>query len=100
MGWTIRILLESLQHVLKMYASSLSENQTSVQFRCRLIELLLKESLFRKHDFAICVYKVYHDHRNLGFWHLKFFQIIRIIPIHMLEKMTPRNQLGGVGHCF
>ena len=41
MAWTIRILLESLQHVLKMYAWSLSENQTSVQFRCRLIGLLL-----------------------------------------------------------
>src|SRR5882762_8966832 len=58
MGWTIRILLESLWHVLKMYAWSLSENQTSVQFRCRLIRLLLKQSLFRKHDFAACVYKV------------------------------------------
>jgi NAD-specific glutamate dehydrogenase len=56
-----------------MYAWSLSENQTSVQFRCRLIGLLLKQSLFRKHDFAACVYKVYHDYQNLGFWHLKFF---------------------------
>ena len=73
MGWTIRILLESLQHVLKMYTWSLSENQTSVQFRCRLIGLLLKQSLFRKHDFATCVYKVYHNYQNLGFWHLKFF---------------------------
>jgi hypothetical protein len=73
LGWTIRNLLESLQHVLKMYACSLSENQTSVQFRCRLIGLLLKQSLFRKHDFAICVYKVYHNYQNLGFWHLKFF---------------------------
>jgi len=73
MGWTIRILLESLQHVLKMYDWSLSENQTSVQFRCRLIGLLLKQSLFRKHDFAIFVHKVYHDHQNLGFRHLKFF---------------------------
>src|ERR1700729_2088135 len=73
LAWTIRILLESLQHVLKMYTWSLSENQTSVQFRCRLIRLLLKRSLFRKHDFAICVYKVYHNYQNLGFWHLKFF---------------------------
>ena len=73
LAWTIRILLEALQHVLKMYAWSLSENQTSVQFRCRLIGLLLKQSLFRKHDFAACVYKVYCDHQNLGFWHLKFF---------------------------
>jgi hypothetical protein len=62
MGWTIRILLESLQHVLKMYAWSLSENQTSVQFKCRLIGFLLKQSLFRKHDFAAYVYKVYHDY--------------------------------------
>jgi len=61
LGWTIIILLESLQLVLKMYAWSLSENQTSVQFRCRLIGLLLKQSLF------------YHDYQNLGFWHLKFF---------------------------
>src|ERR1700691_6191245 len=73
LGWTIRILLESLQHVLKMYTWSLSENQTSVQFRCRLIELLLKRSLFRKHEFPICVYKVYHNYQNLGFWHLKIF---------------------------
>src|SRR5882672_3882407 len=71
--WTIRILLESLQHVLKMYTWSLSENQASIQFRCRLIGLLLKQSLFRKHDFAVCLYKVYHDYQNLGFWHLKFF---------------------------
>ena len=67
MSWTIRILLESFRHVLKMYAWSLSENQTSVQFRCRLIGLLLKQSLFRKHDFAVFVHKVYHDHQNLGF---------------------------------
>src|SRR5882762_2948169 len=73
MGWTIRILLESLWHVLKMYAWSLSENQTSVQFRCRLIGLLLKQSLFRKHDFAACVYKVYCDYQNFGFWHLNIF---------------------------
>src|SRR5882762_5089620 len=73
LAWTIRILLESLQHVLKMYTWSLSENLASVQFRCRLIGLLLKQSLFRKHDFATCVYKVYHDYQNLGFWHLKFF---------------------------
>ena len=71
MCWTIRILFKSLQHVLKMYAWYLSENQTSVQFRCRLIRLLLKQSLFRKHDFAACVYKVYHDYQNLDFWHLE-----------------------------
>jgi hypothetical protein len=40
LGWTIRILLESLQHVLKMYTWSSSENQASIQFRCRLVGLL------------------------------------------------------------
>src|SRR6202790_3911204 len=64
MGWTIRILLESLRHILKMYAWSLSENQTSVQFRCRLIRLLLKQSLFRKHDlveWAIALHGMYES---------------------------------------
>jgi hypothetical protein len=61
LGLIIRISMESLQHVLKMYAWSLSENQASIKFRCRLIELFLKKSLFRKHDFAICVYKLYLD---------------------------------------
>ena len=51
--WTIRILLESFQHVLKVYTWSLSENLTSVQFRCKLTALLLKQSLFKKHDFAV-----------------------------------------------
>ena len=36
LSWTIRILLECLQHILKVYAWSLSENQASVQFKCRL----------------------------------------------------------------
>ena len=30
--WTIKILLECLQHILKMYVWSLSEHQASVQF--------------------------------------------------------------------
>src|SRR5882762_1875276 len=59
LGFTIRIVMESLQHVLKMYTWSLSENQVSVKFKCRFIELFLKQSLFRKHDFAVCVYKLY-----------------------------------------
>src|SRR6202167_4718954 len=71
--WTIRILLKSLQHVLKMYTWSLSENLASVQFRCRLIGLLLKQSLFRKHDFAILVHKACHDYQNLCFWPLNAF---------------------------
>ena len=96
MRWTIRILFKSLQHVFKMYTWFLSENQTSVQFTYRLIGLLIKESLFRKHDFATCVYKVYQNYQNLGFWHWKFFfffsPIIRIILIHTSEKMAHRNQ--------
>ena len=40
--WSVRILLESLQHVLKMYTWYLSENQASIQFRCRIIGLFLK----------------------------------------------------------
>ena len=73
LAWTIRLLLESLQHVLKMYTWSISENQVSIQFKCKLIGLLLRQSLFRKHDFAILVYKVYCDCQNLNFWHLNFF---------------------------
>src|SRR6202050_5815504 len=65
--WAIRILLECLQHVLKMYTWSLSENQASIHFRCRLTGLLLKKSLFRKHDFAVCVYRLYHCYQNLVF---------------------------------
>ena len=71
-GWSIKILLESLQHVLKMYTWSLSENPASIQFKCRLIGLLLKQSPFRKHDFSACVYRVYHDYQNLCCWHFTF----------------------------
>jgi hypothetical protein len=73
LGFNIKIVLESLQHVLKMYAWSLSENQASVKFKCRLIGLFLKQSLFRKHDFTICVYKLYLSNQKSSFWHLKLF---------------------------
>ena len=56
LAWTIRFLLECLQHILKMYTWSLSENQASIQFKCRLIGLMLKRSFFRKHHFAACVH--------------------------------------------
>ena len=56
--WVISILPESFQHVLKMYGWSLSENQKSINFRCRLTALFLKRSFFRKHDFAAMVYKL------------------------------------------
>ena len=98
--WTIRILLESLQHVLKMYTWSLSENQASIQFRCRLIGLLLKQSLFRKHDFAILVDRVYLDCQNLCLWHLNFFSkyrnnSYRHIKEELTEKSTRYQFFGG-----
>ena len=73
LGGAIRIMLECLQHVLKLYTWSLSENQASVHHRCRLTGLLLKKSLFRKHDFAVLLYRLYHCHQNLVFQHLKIF---------------------------
>ena len=117
-AWTIRILLESLQHVLKMYTWSLSENQASIQFRCRLVGLLLKQSLFRKHDFDIWVYRLYYDHQNVCLWHLNFFAKYRKgSHAHIREEHTEKlaryqfhgggkalqfssDELGGVGHCF
>jgi len=39
----------------------------------QIIGLLLKQSLFRKHDFAACGYKVCHDYQELGFLALEFF---------------------------
>ena len=73
LGWSIRILLECFQHILEMYAWSSSENHASIQLRCRLLGLMLKQSIFRKHDFAAYVCRIYQDHHNLCFWHLKIF---------------------------
>jgi hypothetical protein len=99
LGWTIRFLLESLQHVLKMYTWSMSENQVSVQFRCKIIGLLLRRSLFRKHDFALMVHKIYYDYQNLHFWHLKFFSKFRydFYPHikEQAEKSTSYQFYGG-----
>src|SRR6202167_6164669 len=92
LAWTIRILLESLQHGLSIYTWSLSENRASVQFRCRLIGLLLKQSLFRKHDFAILVHRVHHDYQNLCFWHLNFFSKYRSNSYtHIKEELTEKS---------
>ena len=71
LGFTIRIVMESFQHVLKMYTWSLSENEASVKFKCRLIELFLKQSLFRKHDFAVYVYKLYLGYQKPSSWHFR-----------------------------
>src|SRR6202050_4552826 len=71
--WALRITLESLQHPLRMYTWSLSENQSSVNFRCRITGLFLKRSFFKKHDFAVCVHKMYQSSLNLHFLHLGAF---------------------------
>jgi hypothetical protein len=38
-GWSIRMILESFQHVFKMYAWSLSESRASIQLQCKLTGL-------------------------------------------------------------
>ena len=73
LGFAIRIVMESFEHVLKMYTWSLSENEASVKFRCRLIQLFLKQSLFRKHDFAVYVYKLYLGYQKPSSWHFRLF---------------------------
>jgi len=99
-AWSTRILLESLQHVLKIYTWSLSENQSFVQFKCRLIALMLKQSLFRKGDFAVYVHRIYHDYQNLYFWRLKFFPHYKnIFHAHIRDdhsnKLTRFHFCGG-----
>src|ERR1700727_1569830 len=57
-----------------------------------LIGLLLKQSLFRKHDFAILVHRVYHDYQNLCFWHLNFFSKYRSNSYtHIKEELTEKS---------
>jgi hypothetical protein len=41
------------------------------------VGLLLKQSLFRKHDYALLVHRLHHDYQNLCFWHLNFFSKYR-----------------------
>ena len=102
--WSVRILLESLQHVLKMYTWYLSENQASIQFRCRIIGLFLKRSLFRRHDFDIVVYRIYCDYWNGCFQHLNFvskYRNVSHVPIkkEYTEKST-RCQFQGGGKAL
>src|SRR5882762_6630237 len=92
LSWSIRILLERLQHVLNMYTWSLSENHTSVRFRCRLIGLLMKRYLFRKHDFAAYVDRLHHEYQILCFWHLKIFSSDRNNShTHIREKDSEKS---------
>ena len=67
LAWTARNGVQSLRHILKMYTFTLSESQTSVTLRCRMIALFLKQSIFLKHDFAVYVYKVVLSARTLHF---------------------------------
>src|SRR5882762_2814738 len=89
LAWTIRIVLECLQHILKMYAWSLSKNQASVKFKCRLIALMLKQSLFRTHDFAVWVYQIYHDYQNPCVWQLKNY--LNISSVHTKEEYSDKS---------
>ena len=102
--WTIRILLESFQYVLEMYTWSLSENQSSVQFKSRLIGLFLKRSFFQKHDFAVLVHSVYRDYQNLHFWDLKFVPKYKIgTCMHIVEKQPEKSskyQFHGGGKAL
>ena len=71
--WVVRNFLECLKHALEMYTWSLSENQASIKFKCRLTALFLKQSLYRKHDFAVCIYNLHQDSKNTHLWQLRIF---------------------------
>jgi hypothetical protein len=103
LGWTIRILLESFQHVLKMYTWSLSENLASVQFKCKLTALLLKQCCFNKHDFVVCLHKLYQGYQNLRFQHLRVFLTDKNVSrtqINEKFKKSTRFQFYGGGKAL
>src|SRR6202046_4098425 len=96
--WTIRILLECFQHVLKMYTWSLSENLASVQFKCKLTALLLKQCLFKKHDFAVCLHKLYYSYQNLCFQDLRVFSAYKnVSQTQIKEQFKKSNQFQFYG---
>ena len=100
LSWTIRILLECFQHVLKMYTWSLSENLTSVQFKCKLTALFLKQCFFKKHDFAVCLHKLYYGYQNLCIQHLGVFsngQNVSQTQIKVWFKKSNQFQFYGGG---
>jgi hypothetical protein len=87
---------------------------------------MLKQSLFRKHDFAAYVCRIYQDYHKLCFQHLKIFSngshgyrrkeiskpnrsefysggkalIFSSDELHPYASADLHKQLGGVGHCF
>jgi len=100
LAWMIRFFLESLQHNLKMYTWSVSENQSSVQFKCKLLALMLKKSLFRKHDFTACVDRVCYEYQNLCGWHWKQISSYEVnshshIKEYVSEKSSRFHFYGG-----
>ena len=64
---------ECFEHVFMMFSWALSENQASIQLKCRLTALFLKQSCFRKHDFVVYVHNVYYSSGSLYFCNLKIF---------------------------
>ena len=90
--WAIRSFLESLQQVLKIYSWSLSENQASIQLRCKLTRLYLQQSLFKRHDFLICVHKLYFGYQNPLFWHLKLFSDYKCNPNTQVKEEENINK--------
>src|SRR6202167_152475 len=88
--WTMRILLESFQHVLKMYTWSLSENQASIQFKCRLIGLFWKQSLFNKHDEMMISCLLNSNHRLTGPVHGRASPAVRGVLIWDTPIDVPR----------
>src|ERR1700676_3898662 len=85
-GWSIRIILECHQHVFKMYAWSISESWASIQLKCKLTALFSKQSFFRKHDFAIYLYKLCHSSQNL---HLKIFSYNKNSTLMQTKEENP-----------
>jgi hypothetical protein len=86
-----------------MYTWSLSENLTSVQFRCKLTALLLKRSLFKKHDFSVYLHKLYCDHQNLCFQQLRFFTTNKIVPQTQTKEQFKKSnqfQIDGGGKAL
>jgi hypothetical protein len=67
LAWTARNLFQGFRYILEMYTFTLSETQTSVALKCRIIALFLKQSVFLKHDFDVHLHKVVSCARTLHF---------------------------------
>ena len=72
-----------------MYAWSLSENQVSIQLKCKLVGLMLKQSFFRKHDFAVQVSQIYFDYQNQCIWQLRKYS--NNSHVHMKREYSDKS---------